>query len=123
MSPDGGLRSGLGRSAELKPGRQNWLLHVGEVPLVELSPVARLAERFFVRCIAVRRPSLASELLGDRRQHRALEAGRHPVVPLGHPVDQFDVIRLNLIAQQSAGDLFRIMSCPKLCWTSPCWVT
>jgi hypothetical protein len=40
MSPDRGLRPSLVGGAEPEPGRQLRLLHIGEVPLVELGPVA-----------------------------------------------------------------------------------
>ncbi len=105
MRLDRGLRPGLVRGAESEPLRQHRLLHVVQIPHIELSPRAGVTERVRIGLIAVRGPSLQGELVSGLRDHRALKSDRGAVVPVDHLVDQLAVVGMNLICQIGAGDV------------------
>ena len=105
VGADRGLRPGFGGGAEPEPVRQRRLLHVGEIPLIELTPGPRVPVRGRVGLVSVCLPSLQRELVGHAGQHRALEARRDAVIPVDHLVNQLCLLGVNLISQVSASDL------------------
>jgi hypothetical protein len=96
---------GLVGGAEPESVWEYRLVHVAEVPLVELGPGPGVAERGRVGLIAVRRPSLQGDRIGGARRHRTLEVRRRPVVPVDHLVHQPGVAGMDLIGQIGAGDV------------------